>query len=207
MHLKKIILDGFKSYSTRTIIEHFDPQFNAITGLNGSGKSNILDAICSVMGLNTLKHIRVEKKAELIYKGGTAGITKASVTLVFDNRKANMQPLGYEDQEELSVTLKITSDNDSTYFINNKKATKDQVQNLFTSVQLNVNNPQFLIMQGRVTQVINMKPVQILGLIEEAAGTMFFLNKRNQSLNEIKKKDMKLAEIESIMRDEVTPKL
>jgi structural maintenance of chromosome 2 len=85
MYIKEIVIDGFKSYSTRTIIKDFDPQFNAITGLNGSGKSNILDAICFVMGISTLKHIRVEKKKELIYKGGTAGVLKASVTLIFDN--------------------------------------------------------------------------------------------------------------------------
>jgi structural maintenance of chromosome 2 len=62
MYIKEIILDGFKSYSTRTKIGKFDPQFNAITGYNGSGKSNILDAICFVMGITTMKHIRVEKK-------------------------------------------------------------------------------------------------------------------------------------------------
>jgi len=85
MYIKDIIIDGFKSYSIRTNVGPFDPQFNAITGLNGSGKSNILDAICFVMGISTLKHIRVEKKQELIYKGGTSGVQKASVTLKFDN--------------------------------------------------------------------------------------------------------------------------
>ena len=52
MHLYEIILEGFKSYQTRTIIKGFDNQFNAITGLNGSGKSNILDAILFVLGLS-----------------------------------------------------------------------------------------------------------------------------------------------------------
>jgi len=54
MYIKEIIIDGFKSYANRTVISGFDPQFNAITGLNGSGKSNILDAICFVLGLTTL---------------------------------------------------------------------------------------------------------------------------------------------------------
>ena len=61
MHLIKIVIDGFKSYSVRTDIEGIDPQFNAITGLNGSGKSNILDAICFVMGISRMSLIRVEK--------------------------------------------------------------------------------------------------------------------------------------------------
>ena len=58
MHIKTIIVDGFKSYATRTEIAGFDPEFNAITGLNGSGKSNILDAICFVLGISNLTQVR-----------------------------------------------------------------------------------------------------------------------------------------------------
>lgn len=52
-----MILDGFKSYATRTVVSGFDPQFNAITGLNGSGKSNILDSICFVLGISNLSQV------------------------------------------------------------------------------------------------------------------------------------------------------
>ena len=58
MHIIKIILDGFKSYATRTEIDGFDPEFNAITGLNGSGKSNVLDSICFVLGISNLSQAR-----------------------------------------------------------------------------------------------------------------------------------------------------
>jgi structural maintenance of chromosome 2 len=61
MYIIEIIIDGFKSYSSRTNIDNFDPSFNAITGLNGSGKSNILDAICFVMGISRFSLIRVDK--------------------------------------------------------------------------------------------------------------------------------------------------
>ncbi len=54
MYIKEIILDGFKSYAQRTVVSGFDREFNSITGLNGTGKSNILDAICFVLGLNSL---------------------------------------------------------------------------------------------------------------------------------------------------------
>ena len=57
MHLKEIILDGFKSYAKRTVVSGFDTQFNAITGLNGSGKSNILDSICFVLGITNLTQV------------------------------------------------------------------------------------------------------------------------------------------------------
>ena len=59
MYLEEIILDGFKSYATRTVISGFDPKFNAITGLNGSGKSNILDAICFELGITNLSQVSV----------------------------------------------------------------------------------------------------------------------------------------------------
>ena len=85
MFIKELIIEGFKSYATRTVITQFDQSFNAITGLNGSGKSNILDSILFVLGLNKFKLARVNSLAELIYKCGHAGITKASVTAIFDN--------------------------------------------------------------------------------------------------------------------------
>jgi structural maintenance of chromosome 2 len=57
MYIEEIIVEGFKSYATRTVISGFDPSFNAITGLNGSGKSNILDAICFVLGITNLSQV------------------------------------------------------------------------------------------------------------------------------------------------------
>jgi structural maintenance of chromosome 2 len=57
MYIKSIIIDGFKSYAKRTEVNGFDPMFNAITGLNGSGKSNILDSICFLLGITNLAQV------------------------------------------------------------------------------------------------------------------------------------------------------
>jgi structural maintenance of chromosome 2 len=57
MYVEEIILEGFKSYASRTVISGWDPEFNAITGLNGTGKSNILDAICFVLGIDNLRQV------------------------------------------------------------------------------------------------------------------------------------------------------
>ena len=157
MHIKEIVIDGFKSYSIRTPIENFDPMFNAITGLNGSGKSNILDAICFVMGITRLSHIRVEKMQELVYKGGNSGVSKASVTIIFDNSIKEFAPSGYEDFKQISVTRAIENNKVKCY-INGKVETQEKVRSLFLSVKLNVNNPHFLIMQGKITKTINYKP-------------------------------------------------
>jgi structural maintenance of chromosome 2 len=159
MHIIEIVLDGFKSYATRTVISGFDPQFNAITGLNGSGKSNVLDSICFVLGISNLSQVpswrrsgarlrracagvqrvdarrsgsrcrrrravvraglcraadpdpctrlvqvRASNLNELIYKQGQAGVTKASVTLVFDNSDRELSPHGYDHYKKITVT-------------------------------------------------------------------------------------------------------
>lgn len=60
MYIKSIVLDGFKSYGNRTEINNFDKEFNAITGLNGTGKSNILDSICFVLGITNLQNVSIK---------------------------------------------------------------------------------------------------------------------------------------------------
>ena len=89
--------------------------------------------------------------------------------------------------------------------INGRVETQEKVKELFTSVKLNVNNPHFLIMQGRVTKVINMKPEEILGLIEEASGVSQYQYKKIQSLELIKKKELKILETNSILEADVLP--
>ena len=107
MYIKSITLDGFKSYGRRTEITGFDKQFNAITGLNGSGKSNILDAICFVLGLTNMSLARCTNLRELIYKNGQTGITKAVVSITFDNRSKEVTPKGYEDFDEITITREV----------------------------------------------------------------------------------------------------
>ena len=181
MFIVEIVIDGFKSYATRTVVSGFDPTFNAITGLNGSGKSNVLDAICFVLGISKLEQVRAASLNELIYKGGQAGVTKASVTLVFDNSDPQLTPPGYADYKQITVTRQVAIGGRNKYLINGHNAQLQRVQNLFHSVQLNVNNPHFLIMQGRITKVLNMKPMEILGMIEEAAGTRMFELRKQQA--------------------------
>jgi structural maintenance of chromosome 2 len=178
MHIHELIIDGFKSYATRTVISGFDMHFNAITGLNGTGKSNILDAICFVLGISALSQVRVGNLQELVYKQGQAGVTKATVTIVFNNNDVQSSPPGYEQFKQITVTRQVIIGGKNKYLINGHNVQQSAVQNLFHSVQLNVNNPHFLIMQGRITKVLNMKPPEILSMIEEAAGTRMFETKK-----------------------------
>ena len=107
MFIKELIIDGFKSYASRTVVQGFDEHFNAITGPNGSGKSNILDAIIFVLGISNLSQVRVGNLQGLVYKKGQAGVERASVTLVFDNSDKRNSPVGYEQFPEITVTRQV----------------------------------------------------------------------------------------------------
>jgi structural maintenance of chromosome 2 len=134
-------------------------------------------------------------------------VTKASVTIVFDNKDKKKSPIGFEEYATISVTRQIVLGGTSKYLINGHRAQQQTVQNLFQSVQLNINNPNFLIMQGRITKVLNMKAVEILAMIEEAAGTRMFEDRRDKALKTMAKKEMKITEINELLRDEIEPKL
>ena len=84
---------------------------------------------------------------ELVYKQGQAGITKASVTLVFNNEDTSRSPIGYEEYDKITISRQVVLGGRNKYLIQGHSAQVNQVQNLFHSVQLNVNNPHFLIMQ------------------------------------------------------------
>ncbi|GFE54495.1 SMC N terminal domain-containing protein [Babesia ovis] len=208
MHIESIILDGFKSYSTRTVIGPLDPHFNAVTGLNGSGKSNVLDSLCFCLGIADLTCVRANKLDDLIYKQGQAGITKATVTVVLNNRRQpSPLPDAYRKMPEVTITRQIALGGRNRYFLNGHPSTPRAIAEFFQCARMNVNNPRFLIMQGRVTKVVNMKPKELLALIEEASGTRIYENKRAAAMKLIQRKNQKLEEIEKILKEEIEPQM
>jgi structural maintenance of chromosome 2 len=94
--------------------------------------------------------------------------------------------------------VQIAVGNISKYLLNGHKSTLQNLQTLFQSVQLSINNPNFLIMQGKITKVLNMKPAEILGMVEEAAGTRMFEERKEKAMKTMAKKDKKVEELESV---------
>ena len=160
-----------------------------------------------MLGLTNLSSVRASNMQDLIYKRGQAGVTKASVTIVFDNSDKDRSPVAFENYATITVTRQIVMGGASKYLINGHKATQQAVQNLFQSVQLNINNPNFLIMQGRITKVLNMKPAEILSMIEEATGTRMFEERKERAFRTMTKKDQKVREITTLLDEEIRPKL
>ncbi|PNH09256.1 Structural maintenance of chromosomes protein 2-1 [Tetrabaena socialis] len=107
MYISEVCIEGFKSYANRVTLSNFDENFNAITGLNGSGKSNILDSICFVLGIRNLSQVRAANLQDLVYKQGQAGISKATVSITFCNSDPKKGPTGFEDKETITVTRQV----------------------------------------------------------------------------------------------------
>jgi len=103
------------------------------------------------------------------------------------------------------LDLQIVVGGRNKYQINGHLAQPSKIQNLFHSVQLNVNNPHFLIMQGRITKVLNMKPMETLSMLEEAAGTRMYEMKKEAALKTLEKKQTKVDEIDSVLSQDIVP--
>ncbi|CAL5995919.1 Chromosome_segregation ATPase [Hexamita inflata] len=207
MYLEEIVLDGFKSYAQLTRIQPFNRSFTAITGLNGSGKSNVLDAICFVLGISSLSRIRVGQLTDLIYKQGQAGVTKASVSLVFNNSDQAQSPQGYETIPQLTITRQVFSNGTTKYLLNDQTAKQKTIKQLFQSTGLNINNPNFLIMQGRIQAILSMKPVELLSILEETAGTLMYDQNKKEAEKTFDQKELRLNQIRKTIREEIQPRI
>ncbi|KAJ9678927.1 hypothetical protein PVL29_020972 [Vitis rotundifolia] len=62
-------------------------------------------------------------------------------------------------------------------------------------------------MQGRITKVLNMKPPEILSMLEEAAGTRMYETKKEAALKTLEKKQSKVDEIDKLLDQEILPAL
>jgi len=160
-----------------------------------------------VLGITNLSQVRAKTLQELVYKNGQAGITKASVSIIFDNEDKKQSPIGYENFNEIIVTRTVVIGGKNKYSINGAPVLANKISNLFMSVQLNVNNPHFLIMQGRIDGVVKMKPLELLSMLEEAAGTRMFEQKKQDAITLMQKKDKKIEEITNVLEQEIKPTL
>jgi structural maintenance of chromosome 2 len=208
MRVKSIVLDGFKSYAHRQELADLDKHFNAITGFNGSGKSNIFDAICFVMGISNLKKVRADDTRDLIYRAGAAGVQSARVIIEFINDDPRTAPSGYPvtDFPVITIGRQTQIGGKQRYFFMNRLSDQAKIKHFFQNIHLNVDNPHFMVLQGTVHKLIGMKSSDILALVEEAVGTKVFDVRRRTAENLIRGKERRLEEINKNLQ-EIGPSL
>ncbi|KAI9799990.1 MAG: Structural maintenance of chromosomes protein 3 [Piccolia ochrophora] len=193
MYIKQIIIQGFKSYKEQTVIEPFSPKHNVIVGRNGSGKSNFFAAIRFVLSDAYTQMGREERQA-LLHEGSGSAVMSAYVEIIFDNADERF-PTG---REELILRRTIGLKKDE-YSLDRKNATKADVMNLLESAGFSRSNPYYIVPQGRVTTLTNMKDPERLNLLKEVAGTQVYEARRVESLKIMTETNNKRSKIDELL--------
>ncbi|KAJ5935109.1 hypothetical protein N7466_004656 [Penicillium verhagenii] len=193
MYVKQIIIQGFKSYKDQTVIEPFSPKHNVIVGRNGSGKSNFFAAIRFVLS-DAYTHLGREERQALLHEGSGSAVMSAYVEIIFDNSDDRF-PTG-KPELVLRRTIGIKKDE---YTLDRKNATKNDVMNLLESAGFSRSNPYYIVPQGRVTALTNMKDSERLVLLKEVAGTQVYEARRAESLKIMNETNSKRAKIDELL--------
>ncbi|KAJ5102548.1 RecF/RecN/SMC [Penicillium argentinense] len=193
MYVKQIIIQGFKSYKDQTVIEPFSPKHNVIVGRNGSGKSNFFAAIRFVLS-DAYTHLGREERQALLHEGSGSAVMSAYVEIIFDNSDDRF-PTG-KPEVVLRRTIGIKKDE---YTLDRKNATKNDVMNLLESAGFSRSNPYYIVPQGRVTALTNMKDSERLVLLKEVAGTQVYEARRAESLKIMHDTNSKRSKIDELL--------
>ena len=180
MRLSAIKLAGFKSFVDPTVFQA-PTNLTGIVGPNGCGKSNIIDAVRWVMGEGSAKVLRGESMADVIFSGSSTRkpVGTAQVELVFDNSAGRVggQFAGYN---EISVKRSVSRDGISLYYLNGTRCRRKDVRDLFLGTGLG-SRSYSIIEQGMISEVVDSKPEEIRGHLEEAAGISKYKERRRET--------------------------
>ena len=184
MFLKRIEMQGFKSFADNIKIDFEDP-VTGIVGPNGCGKSNISDAIRWVLGEQSVKSLRGEKMTDIIFAGTEERkpMNMAEVTLVFDNSNHFLN----SDLQEIELTRRIyNTDQDAEYLINKKNVRYKDIIDLIMDTGLGKNSLS-MISQGNVSAFAEAKPYDRREIFEDAAGVSKYKKRKIESLNKLER--------------------
>lgn len=201
MYIKQIIIQGFKSYKDQTIVDPFSPKLNVVVGRNGSGKSNFFAAIRFVLGDAYSTGLSREERQGLIHEGSGSSIMSAYVEITFDNSDGRF-PTG-NDELILRRTIGLKKDE---YSLDRKNATRSDVMNLLENAGFSRSNPYYIVPQGRVTRITNMKDNERLDLLKSVAGTQAFTAKKEESQRIMTETNNKMAQIDATF-DQINERL
>lgn len=180
MHIKKIVIQGFKTFKNTTVIDNLSPNHNVVVGRNGSGKSNFFAAIRFVLS-DQYTRMSKEERQGLIHEG-SGTVLSAYVEIVFDNSEGRF-PTG-KDEVVIRRTIGLKKDD---YSLDYKSSTRQDIMQLLESAGFSKSNPYYIVPQGRITSLTNAKDAERLNLLKEVAGAKVFENKLKESTKEMSK--------------------
>lgn len=197
MQLKKIKLSGFKSFVDPTTVP-IPSNLVAIVGPNGCGKSNIIDAVCWVMGESSAKYLRGESLTDVIFNGSSARkpVGQASVELVFDNQDGSLGG-EYASYSEISIRRMINRESDSSYFLNGTRCRRKDIIDIFLGTGLGPRSYS-IIGQNMISRLIEAKPDDMRTYLEEAAGVSKYKERRRETQNRIQHTQENMARLDDV---------
>jgi chromosome segregation protein len=200
MRLNKIRVAGFKSFVDPTSIQ-IPGNLVGIVGPNGCGKSNVIDAIRWVMGESSARNLRGDSMADVIFNGSVSRkpVSKASVELVFDNAEGKA-PGSYASFAEISVKRTLSRDGASEYLINNSRCRRRDITDMFRGTGLG-HRSYSIIEQGMVGRIVEARPEELRGFVEEAAGVSKYKDRRRETETRIRHTRENLDRVEDIRRE------
>ncbi|KAJ1655564.1 Structural maintenance of chromosomes protein 3 [Dispira simplex] len=193
MHIKQIIIQGFKSYKDQTVIEPFSPRHNAVVGRNGSGKSNFFAALRFVLS-DAYTNMNREERQALLHEGSGPTTMSAFVEVIFDNSD-NRFPTG-KSETVIRRTIGLKKDE---YSLDRRTATKTDIMNLLESAGFSRSNPYYIVPQGRVTSLTHAKDPERLQLLKEVAGTRVYETRRQESVKILDDTRLKREKIDELL--------
>ncbi|KAK1586391.1 hypothetical protein Q3G72_002113 [Acer saccharum] len=194
MHIKQVIIEGFKSYREQVATEPFSPKISCVVGANGSGKTNFFHAIRFVLS-DLFQNLRSEDRHALLHEGAGHQVLSAFVEIVFDNSD-NRIPV---DKEEVRLRRTIGAKKDE-YFLDGKHITKTEVMNLLESAGFSRSNPYYVVQQGKIASLTLMKDSERLDLLKEIGGTRVYEERRRESLKIMQETGNKRQQIIQVVK-------
>lgn len=197
-YIKRLKLKGFKSFANPTVLT-FEEGFNTVVGANGSGKSNVFDAMCFVLGRLSSKELRTEKLGNLVFNGGknfkAAKDAEVSIYLSNDNKE-----LLNVDLDEIKITRIVNKDGQSKYLLNNNRVTRTEIVEVLRRASINPDGYN-IILQGDIVRIVNMSTVERRELIEEISNISGYEEKRQKGLKKLEKVEVDLKDADLLMEE------
>jgi chromosome segregation protein len=195
--LKSLTLKGFKSFADSTTMT-LEPGVTVVVGPNGSGKSNVVDAVAWVLGAQAPKSVRSQKMDDVIFAGTAKrpALGRAEVSLTIDN-SAGL--LGVEFSE-VTVSRILFRTGESEYSINGVPCRLLDVQDLLSDAGVG-RQQHVIVSQGQIDAVLNARPEDRRGIIEEAAGVLKFRKRKEKAERRLDATEANLLRVQDLLRE------
>uniref|UniRef100_A0A182QA32 SMC hinge domain-containing protein n=1 Tax=Anopheles farauti TaxID=69004 RepID=A0A182QA32_9DIPT len=188
-YIPQIVIQGFKSYSKKTVVEQLDPKHNVVVGRNGSGKSNFFSAIEFVLS-DEYNNLRPAQRVALMNKG--SGSASAFVEIVFETKLKPGQNSASVNRFRVRRTITHTNDQ---FTLNGRNVARKEVAEFLESCGLSNSSPYYIVKQGKINQLAVARPRQLLEVLFEIAGIRVYNEKRREALKLLQNADELMMQV------------